>query len=155
VLAANVLGLNPWLDLLVGFVVVGGAIWGMIWGAIKVWHKQATKNLEEKFQPYFKQITDTQTAEGVELKRRLASQDAILGNIEHEVTYNSGESLKDRVKDMGEKVDDVMGALTTDAPTALNPFPRLGVIDTQRVQGEAIAQIGRDVSDLKSRKAPT
>jgi len=146
--AASVVNtLNPWAILASSLV----ALWLFIWGGIRLWHRRAATTLEEKFKPYFDEIKTQRAADQEDIKERLDHQDLVLGNVEHEVTYNSGESLKDRVKEMGDKVSDVIEALTTDDPTALNPFPRLGVIDTQRVQGEAIGQIGRDVTELKQK----
>lgn len=79
-LAANsLIQINSWGDLAVAVVVVGGALWGSIWGGIRFWHHRAKKTLETLFQPQFIEITQQ------------------LATVVQEVTLNSGTSIKDGV----------------------------------------------------------
>lgn len=130
----SLLGLNPIMSLLCSFVVVIGSLWGLVWGGIKMWHKQASKSLEGKIAPYFDKVD-----------KRLDAQDEVLGDVQHEVTTNSGQSLKDEVKRVSGQVSEIMGVLTTSPPTALNPFPRLGVIDLQIAQGRVLQKLADDI----------
>lgn len=110
---------------------------GLIYSGVKLWHHQAAKSLESKFQPYF-----------LKIDKRLDSQDEVLEHVEHEVTINSGESLKDGVKDLKVQVQEVIDVLTTKPATALIPYPPLGLVDTLRVHGQTIDQIGKVVQLL-------
>lgn len=126
--------LNPWAIFLSSAVV----LWLFIWGGIKVWHKQASKTLEAKLTPFFDEI-----------RERMNAQDLVLEEVKHEVTFNNGGSLKDGVKTLSGKVGEIMDTLTTAPATALEPLPRLGIVDTQRAQGSAIAEIRELLDNLK------
>lgn len=121
------------------------ALWGFIWGGIRLWHRRAAKTLAEKFKPMIDSFRD-------EIGKRLDSQDRVLQTVEHEVTFNNGSSLKDGVKALGSQLAEVVGVLTTPPPTALVPFPALGVIDTQLEHGRILSKMATDVADLKKRK---
>ena len=144
---ASVVGsLNPLFILLSSLV----AVWAFIWGGIRLWHRRAKRTLDESFDEKFKPLFDEIKADN---KARFDKQDLVLANVEHEVTLNSGGSLKDGVKVMQTQVAEIVSALATESPTALNPFPRLGIIDVQIEHGRALTKIGQDVEDLKKRKA--
>lgn len=130
-------GLNPWVQLLCSTLLIASMVWGAIWGGIRLWHRRASRTLESKFKPYFDKIDF-----------RLDQQDDVMDNVQHEVTTNSGQSLKDGVKAVGNQVSEIMDVLTTKPPTLLDPYPRLGVIDTQKAQGYALKEIKDVVEKL-------
>jgi hypothetical protein len=131
---SSITGWNPLVQFVCALIIIGGSVWGVVWGGIKLWHRQASRSLEEKFKPFFDKI-DT----------RLDSQDVVLEKVEHEVTFNNGGSLKDEVRRVSAQVGGIMDVLTTKAPSALDPFPRLGLIDLQIAQGQILRKLADDI----------
>ena len=138
-LASFVDAANPWLLFLSSLVVV----WLFIWGGIRLWHRQAAKSLhetfEEKFKPYFDNIDV-----------RLSSQDEVLDEVKHEVTYNDGSSLKDGMRHIAKEVREVVGVLTTAVPTPLHPRPRPGLVDMADINAQAIVAVDKKVDGVKN-----
>jgi hypothetical protein len=124
---------NPYLIL--GSSAV--ALWLFIWGGIRMWHRQAAKTLEGKFDPYFEKIDN-----------RLDDQDALLENVNKEVTLNGGASLKDGMRVLTQRVNDVMDALITKPATALAPYPALGLIDALAANGRSLDNLAQVVDLL-------
>lgn len=90
-------GLNPWVQLICSLLLITGMVWGVVWGGIKVWHRQAARTLEEKFEEKFKPYFD-------KLNDRLDTQDETLKTVEHEVSLNSGTSVKDGVREVQREI---------------------------------------------------
>ncbi len=83
---ASLFNSSDWWNFLADVAVVGGAIWGFVAGLSMFYHKYQMHELGEKITPLF-----------VEINRRLDSQDVILRDVQHEVTFNNGGSVKDAV----------------------------------------------------------
>ncbi len=85
-LALNVFSTNNWVQYLASFGLIMGMVWGVVWGGIRLWHKRQVVELAAKITPLL-----------TEINGRLDSQDAVLSDVQHEVTLNNGSSVKDSV----------------------------------------------------------
>lgn len=97
---ASVLNLNPWVQFVCAALLIVSMVWGLIWGGIRLWHRRATRSLKDAFSDEVRPLFDELRGEVLE---RLSTQDAILEHVEHEISLNSGSSVKDGVNILREQ----------------------------------------------------
>jgi hypothetical protein len=142
---ASLLGLNPWVSFLCSLLIIASMLWGLIWGGIRLWHKRATRSLKEAFQeqvaPILVGMKEDLATKITEVKERLDDQDAVLEHVEHEVSLNSGTSVKDGVNALRREGEEHTRQLK-EVKAEQTKAAQLQVVAAERIEDLRIAQEG-------------